>query len=169
MKRLIIFLLLITSATYSLDINFGINYNRGNLKLNNNFVDYEGGVYGAQFELRQNLLIFDLGLGIAYENSYELKGTGEKFDSIPIYASTRIYLFPIAIKPYIALKGGFIKFSGEENIVFTGDGEYYAVGLGIKLLGKLELEGLYTYRKLDISNEKIESNLYTISISYEIF
>lgn len=169
MKKLIILVFLITSTTYSLDLNLGLNYNKGNIKLNNNFVDYEGEAYGLQLEFRQSLLNFDLGLGLSYEKSYELKGTGEKFDAIPIFASTRVYLFPIAVKPYIVVKGGIIKFSGEENISFTSDGEYYSIGLGLKLLGKLDLEGLYSYRVLEISNEEIESNIYTLSISYEIF
>jgi hypothetical protein len=165
MKKLLIALFTLTSlSAFGLNISLGVNSNTGSWGKRDgltvkNKTDYKDTVIGIQAEATQGFLIGDLGVGISYEPGYE-RGSLE-FDQMPMYLIGRLNLFPVGVKPYIAVKVGKVEYSGDVD----DSDDYYALAAGITLINSLQAEASYSYR----GDEDAGSGIMTISLSYIVF
>jgi len=90
------------------------------------------------FEVKQTLLFFDVGAGIAYNG----KTSGSDIETVPAYLMARWNIIPIGIKPYVV--GTRDDVSGSDP-----DGSYYyAAGLGAEVLN-FQTELLYSVTQID--------------------
>lgn len=171
MKKIIILMVLLSYGAMALDFNIGLNVNNGDIKFSNDSktYDFEDRTLGIQFELTQSFVYGELGIGASYEDKYKLESIPGSFIAIPVYGLAKVYVFPIAIKPYLVAKGGIISLHGENNIDDLTEGKYYAAGLGVKLLGTLNLEGLYSYREMEVGGSKARSGIYSLNLSFNVF
>lgn len=165
MKKLLLALFTITSlSAFGLNISLGVNSNTGSYGERSgiqvkNKTDFDNTVIGIQAEATQGFLIGDLGVGISYEPGYEIGNT--KFDQMPMYLIGRLNLFPVGVKPYIAVKVGKVEYSGD----VSGDDDYYAIAGGLTLINSLQAEASYSYR----GDEDKGYGIMSISLSYIVF
>lgn len=172
MKKIFVALFtLVSVSAFSLNLNIGVNMNQGSLDFKNGAkYDYEGSNFGVQAELTQGFIIGDLGAGISYEPGYKLDGTSSEFTAMPMYLIGRVNLFPIAIKPYFAVKVGKTLYSGEKNFVYNlEDGEFYAAAFGVTLINMLQAEAMYSIRTATFGNTDVTNSVVSLSVSYNMF
>ena len=166
MKKLLVALFTLTSlSAFGLNISLGVNSNSGSYGERDgltvkNKTDYKDTVIGIQAEATQGFLIGDLGVGISYEPGYKI-GNNYEFDQMPMYLIGRLNLFPVGVKPYLAVKVGKVDYSGDRS----GSDDYYALAGGLTLINSLQAEASYSFR----GNSDNGSGIMTISLSYIVF
>ncbi len=173
MKKIFVALFtLVSVSAFSLNLNIGLNMNQGSFNLKNGAkYDYERTTLGLQAELTQGFIIGDLGAGISYEPGYVLKdGLSSEFGAMPMYLIGRVNLFPVAIKPYLAVKVGTTLYNGGRNLVFDlKDGEFYAIAFGVTLIDMLQAEATYSIRTATLVDTSVTNSVVSLSLSYNMF
>lgn len=172
MKKLLLIVFALTSlSAFGLNLNIGINSNSGSIGRKDglrvkNSTDFDKNVLGVQAEITQNFIIGEFGAGISFEPGYKLETGGDKFNQMPMYLLGRVNLFPVGVRPYVVGKVGKTAYSGDRKI---DDGNYYAIGAGVTLIGMLQVEANYSLRDGKIGNQKVQSKIVSLSLSYNIF
>jgi len=172
MKKLLLIVFALTSlSAFGLSLNLGINSNTGSIGIKDGFslkndTDYDGAVLGVQAEITQGFILGEIGAGVSFEPGYKTKGSNNKVNQMPMYLLGRINLFPVGVKPYIVGKFGKVSYSGDTTM---DDGNYYAIGAGVTLIGMLQVEGNYSIREGKIGSTEFLSQIVSLSLSYNLF
>lgn len=172
MKKIILGLFTLMSiSAFGLNLNIGVNANTGSaytldgisLKEGTKFDDP---VYGVQLELTQGFIIGDLGVGMSYEPGYKV-GAAE-FNQMPVYVIGKVYLFPLVVKPYFAVKVGQTMYSGDYDL---DNGFFYSASIGLTLIDMLQAEASYSVRQYDFTGNTVDSAfaITSLSLSYNLF
>ncbi len=146
MKKIFAILFIVmTMSAYAVDghLRLGVISNSGDYNGSDTSFDSYAPTVG--FEVKQSLLFFDIGAGIAYNG----KTSGSEIETVPAYVMARYNIIPIGIKPYIVGKVGKVLYTKDDVSGSEPDGSYYyAAGLGAEFL-KLQTELLYSVTKID--------------------
>ncbi|WP_297488519.1 hypothetical protein [uncultured Cetobacterium sp.] len=144
-KTLLTLFLLGASSAFALDghIRFGAITNSNSY--NKESETFENYAPTGSIEITQNLLLADVGVGIAYNG----KTSGTDIATVPAYGLIKMNLFPIGIKPYAVLKAGKVLYTDSNVSRSDVDGDYYyGAGIGMDILS-LQGEVLYSVTKVD--------------------
>lgn len=149
MKKLLAILLVVMSmSAYAIDghLRLGAITNSGDYNGEDTSNDSYAPTIG--FEVKQTLLLFDVGAGIAYNG----KTSGSDIETVPAYVMARWNIIPVGVKPYIVGKAGKVLYTKDDVSGSDPDGSYYyAAGLGMELL-MFQTELLYSITKMDDDN-----------------
>ena len=146
MKKLVVLIFVLFSlSTFALD-----GYLRAGDIINWSDYNDEDASHGDYtptigFEVKQSLMLFDVGAGVAYNGSTD----GADLETVPAYLMARWNIFPVGIQPYLVAKAGKVLYTKDDVITSNPDGSYYyGAGAGIEFT-LFQAELLYSVTKVD--------------------
>lgn len=146
MKKLVAMLFVLMSlSTFAIDGHLRLGGITNSGSYNGDDTSFDNYAPTVGFEVKQTLLLFDVGAGIAYNG----KTNGSEIATMPAYLMARWNIIPIAIKPYVVAKVGRVLYTHDDVSGSNPDGgNYFAGGLGMELL-MFQAELLYSVTKID--------------------
>lgn len=164
MKKLFAILFIAVSmSAFAVDghLRLGGITNSGNY--NGEDTSYDSYAPTVGFEVKQSLLLFDVGAGIAYNG----KTSGSEMETVPAYLMARYNIIPVGIKPYLVGKVGKVLFTRDDVSGSNPEGSYYyAAGAGVEFL-LFQAELLYSITKVD-DDKRGSDDLKQVSMIFGI-
>ncbi|MBZ4682884.1 MAG: hypothetical protein PWP46_323 [Fusobacteriaceae bacterium] len=167
MKKILILLcLLIGVQVYALDITLRIPVSTNTTFQTSGETDNSARL-GVGLEAGQDLITFSIGAGMQWDKSISLS-TGEKFAPRLTYGYFKYNLFPVAFKPYLVGKYGYMTPYTESGFTSLDTSTFWGMGLGIDIFNS-QGELLYTNYPVTINGTDDTMTMLTLSLGIKIF
>ncbi|TDT68633.1 hypothetical protein EV215_1700 [Hypnocyclicus thermotrophus] len=165
-KTLILFILLMGVQAYALDITLRLPVSTNTAFQKLNETDNSARV-GIGLEAGQDLITFSIGAGMEWDKSISLS-TGEKFAPRLTYGYLKYNLFPVAFKPYLVGKYGYMSAYSKSGFTSLDTSTFWGMGLGIDIFNS-QGELLYTNYPVTINGTKDTMTMITLALGIKIF
>jgi len=158
----ILFVLLSMSA-FAIDGHLRLGGITNSGDYNGRDTSYDSYAPTVGFEVKQSLILVDVGAGIAYNG----KTSGANMETVPAYLMARYNIIPVGIKPYLVGKVGKVLYTKDDISGSNPDGSYYyAAGAGVEFL-LFQAELLYSITKID-DDKRGSDDLKQVSMIFGI-
>jgi len=144
-KLLVVLFVLMSLSAFAVDGHLRIGGITNSGDYNGRDTSFDSYAPTIGFEVKQSLVLVDIGAGIAYNG----KTSGANMETVPAYLMARYNIIPVGIKPYLVGKVGKVLYTKDDVSGSSPDGSYYfGAGAGVEFL-LFQAELLYSITKVD--------------------
>lgn len=144
-KLMLLFVFMLSMTTFAVDGYLRLGGITNSSEYNGKDTSMDSYAPTLGLEVKQSLLLFDVGAGIAYNGSTG----GADLKTVPAYVMARWNIIPIGVEPYIVGKVGRVLYTDDSVSNGSPDGtNYYAIGVGVEVT-LVQAELLYSITSVD--------------------